>query len=140
MRPLSLDTCDRFRFPRRPRRAAAPASAAQRTARMASGDRRASSSRCSAWPLGSASPSCCSPAIALAVAYPNLPEIGSLTDYRPKLPMRIFSADGVLLGEFGEERRNFMPIAQIPKVMQDAVLADRGRALLPAQRRRLRRA
>jgi penicillin-binding protein 1A len=61
--------------------------------------------------------------IALAVAYPNLPEVSSLTDYRPKLPMRIFSADGVLLGEFGEERRNFLPIAQIPKVMQDAVLA-----------------
>src|SRR5512142_1004085 len=61
--------------------------------------------------------------IALAIAYPNLPEIDSLTDYRPKLPMRVFSADGVLLGEFGEERRNFVPIQQIPKVMQDAVLA-----------------
>ena len=62
-------------------------------------------------------------AIALSVAYPNLPEVGGLTDYRPKLPMRIFSADGALLAEFGEERRNFMPIGQIPKVMQDAVLA-----------------
>jgi penicillin-binding protein 1A len=62
-------------------------------------------------------------AIALAVSYPNLPEIDSLTDYRPKLPMRVFSADGVLLGEFGEERRNFVPISEIPKVMQDAVLA-----------------
>ncbi|HWH82347.1 MAG TPA: penicillin-binding protein 1A [Burkholderiaceae bacterium] len=62
--------------------------------------------------------------IALAVAYPNLPEIGGLMDYRPKLPMRVFSADGVLLGEFGEERRNFLPLAQIPKVMQQAVLAS----------------
>ncbi len=62
-------------------------------------------------------------AIALAVAYPNLPEIGGITDYRPKLPMRIFSADGVLLGEYGEERRNFTPIGDIPKVMQHAVLA-----------------
>ena len=62
-------------------------------------------------------------AIALAVAYPNLPEISGLTDYRPKLPMRIYSADDVLLGEFGEERRNFAPIAEIPKVMQHAVLA-----------------
>ena len=61
--------------------------------------------------------------IALAVAYPNLPEISGLMDYRPKLPMRIFSADGVLLGEYGEERRNFTPLAQIPKVMQEAVLA-----------------
>jgi len=62
-------------------------------------------------------------AIALSVAYPNLPEISGLTDYRPKLPMRVYSADGVLLGEFGEERRNFTPIAEIPKVMQHAVLA-----------------
>jgi penicillin-binding protein 1A len=61
--------------------------------------------------------------VALAVAYPQLPEISSLGDYRPKLPMRIFSADGVLLGEFGEERRNFVPIAQMPAVMKNAVLA-----------------
>ncbi len=61
--------------------------------------------------------------MALAVAFPNLPEVSGLTDYRPKLPLRVFSADGVLLGEFGEERRTFVPIAQIPKVMQDAVLA-----------------
>jgi penicillin-binding protein 1A len=61
--------------------------------------------------------------IALAAAYPNLPEIKSLVDYHPKLPMRIYSADGVLLGEFGEERRSYLPIAEIPKVMQNAVLA-----------------
>ncbi len=62
-------------------------------------------------------------AIALAVAYPNLPEVSGLSDYRPKLPLRIYSSDGILLGEYGEERRNFTPIAQIPKVMQQAVLA-----------------
>ena len=61
--------------------------------------------------------------LALAVAYPNLPEITSLADYRPKLPLRVYSADNVLLGEFGEERRSFVPIAQIPQVMKDAVLA-----------------
>ena len=61
--------------------------------------------------------------VALAVAYPNLPDISSLADYRPKLPLRIYSADAVLLGEFGEERRELMPIARIPKVMKDAVLA-----------------
>ncbi len=61
--------------------------------------------------------------VALAVAYPNLPEISGLTDYRPKLPLRVISADGVLLGEFGEERRIYTPIAMIPKVMQEAVLA-----------------
>jgi len=62
-------------------------------------------------------------ALALAVAYPNLPEIANLTDYRPKLPLRVISSDGVQLGEFGEERRNFVPIAQMPQVMKDAVLA-----------------
>jgi penicillin-binding protein 1A len=61
--------------------------------------------------------------VALAVAYPNLPDISELSDYRPKLPMRIFSQDGVLLGEFGEERRNLTPIDQIPAVMKNAVLA-----------------
>jgi penicillin-binding protein 1A len=61
--------------------------------------------------------------LALALAYPNLPELTELTNYRPYLPMRIYSADGVLLGEYGEERRNFTPIDQIPKLMRDAVLA-----------------
>ncbi|MBK7062993.1 MAG: penicillin-binding protein 1A [Rubrivivax sp.] len=61
--------------------------------------------------------------VALAVAYPNLPNVGSLTDYRPKLPLRVYSADGVMLGEYGEERRNFVPIQRIPQVMKDAVLA-----------------
>jgi len=60
---------------------------------------------------------------ALAVAYPNLPQISGLVDYRPKLPMRIYSADNVLLDEFGEERRSFTPISEMPKVMQNAVLA-----------------
>jgi penicillin-binding protein 1A len=62
-------------------------------------------------------------AVALAVAWPNLPPIDSLTDYRPKLPLRVYSSDGVLLGEFGEERRSFTPIKDVPKVMRDAVLA-----------------
>lgn len=62
-------------------------------------------------------------ALALAVAYPNLPDIADISDYRPKLPLRIYSAEGVLLGEFGEERRSLTPIGQIPKVMKDAVLA-----------------
>jgi len=61
--------------------------------------------------------------LALAVAYPNLPEISSLTDYRPKLPLRVYSADGIQIGEFGEERRNFVPVGQMPQVMKDAVLA-----------------
>nr|WP_081708614.1 penicillin-binding protein 1A [Rhodoferax saidenbachensis] len=62
-------------------------------------------------------------ALALAVAFPNLPDISDLSDYRPKLPLRVFSAEGDLLGEFGEERRNLTPIKEIPKVMSNAVLA-----------------
>ena len=61
--------------------------------------------------------------IALALAYRNLPDLGALTDYRPKLPMRVFSAEGHLLGEFGDERRQFVAFGAIPKVMKDAVLA-----------------
>ncbi len=62
-------------------------------------------------------------AIALAVAYPSVPDISDLSDYRPKLPLRIFSADGALLGEFGEERRNLTPLKDIPRVMINALLA-----------------
>jgi len=62
-------------------------------------------------------------AIALSVAFPNLPDISDLSDYRPKLPLRVFSTEGDLIGEFGEERRNLTPIKDIPKVMTDAVLA-----------------
>ena len=59
----------------------------------------------------------------LAMAYPNLPALDTLTDYRPKMPLRIFSADNVLIGEFGEERRNLVHIKDIPDVMKKAVLA-----------------
>jgi penicillin-binding protein 1A len=62
-------------------------------------------------------------ALAMAVAFPNLPDISDLSDYRPKLPLRVFSAEGTLIGEFGEERRHLTPIQDIPKVMKDAVLA-----------------
>lgn len=60
---------------------------------------------------------------ALAMAYPNLPALDTLTDYRPKIPLRIFSADNVLIGEFGEERRNLVHIKEIPDIMKKAVLA-----------------
>ncbi|AMM24712.1 penicillin-binding protein 1A [Variovorax sp. PAMC 28711] len=61
--------------------------------------------------------------IALAVIYPKVPDVSALSDYRPKLPLRIYSAEGTLIGEFGEERRKLMPIEAIPKVLKDAVLA-----------------
>lgn len=61
--------------------------------------------------------------LALAVAYPNLPDVADLADYRPKLPLRVLTADGQLIGEFGEERRNLLTIREIPDVMKNAVLA-----------------
>ena len=61
--------------------------------------------------------------VALSMAYPNLPDVSDLADYRPKLPLRIYSSEGALLGEFGEERRNLTPIGEIPTAVKDAVLA-----------------
>jgi penicillin-binding protein 1A len=60
---------------------------------------------------------------ALAMAYPGLPALDTLTDYRPKMPLRIFTADNVLIGEFGEERRTLVHFKDIPTVMKKAVLA-----------------
>lgn len=62
-------------------------------------------------------------AIALAAAYPNLPDVADLAEYRPKLPLRVYTADGQLIGEFGEERRNLTPIQEIPDIVKKAVLA-----------------
>ncbi|MCL6486602.1 MAG: penicillin-binding protein 1A [Janthinobacterium lividum] len=59
----------------------------------------------------------------LAMAYPNLPALDTLTDYKPKMPLRVFTSDSVLIGEFGEERRNMVHIKDIPDVMKKAVLA-----------------
>lgn len=56
-------------------------------------------------------------------AYPNLPSLDVLTDYRPKIPLRIYTSDGYLIGEFGEERRNFVRIQDVPQVMKQAILA-----------------
>ena len=61
--------------------------------------------------------------LALVMAYPNLPDISDLAEYSPKLPLRIFTAEGDLIGEFGEERRNLTPIKEIPQIMKDAVLS-----------------
>ena len=61
--------------------------------------------------------------IILILAYPNLPSLEVLTDYRPKIPLRIFTADGYLIGEFGEERRAVVSIQEVPPVMKQAILS-----------------
>lgn len=57
------------------------------------------------------------------VAYPNLPSIEALTEYQPKVPLRVYTADGVLIGEFGEERRSVVHIDEVPALMKQAILA-----------------
>ncbi len=62
-------------------------------------------------------------ALAVTLIYPTLPSLDALTDYQPKLPLRVYSADGYLIGEFGEERRAFVKIEDVPQNLKNAVLA-----------------
>ena len=62
-------------------------------------------------------------AFVLALLWPTLPPLDALTDYQPKIPLRVVSADGDLLGEFGEERRAVIRIGEVPDVMKHAILA-----------------
>jgi penicillin-binding protein 1A len=57
------------------------------------------------------------------VLAPDLPELDAVTDYKPKIPLRIYTADNVLIGEFGEEHRDFVPIKEIPELMKNALLS-----------------
>lgn len=59
----------------------------------------------------------------LTVLYQQLPELGMLVDYQPHQPLRVFTRDGVEIGEFGAERRYYLPIAHTPRLIQDALLA-----------------
>jgi penicillin-binding protein 1A len=54
---------------------------------------------------------------------PNVPALDAVTDYRPKIPLRVYTADNVLIGEFGEEHRDFVPINKIPDLMKKSLLA-----------------
>ena len=56
-------------------------------------------------------------------AWPNLPALDTLTDYRPRVPLRVYTADGHLIGEFGEERRDVVRIAEVPSHLKHAILA-----------------
>jgi penicillin-binding protein 1A len=59
----------------------------------------------------------------VVLAYPNLPELGALTAYQPKIPLRIYSAEGTLIGEFGEERRAVVAIGDVPPLLKHAIIA-----------------
>ncbi|MDP2417417.1 MAG: PBP1A family penicillin-binding protein [Hydrogenophaga sp.] len=58
-----------------------------------------------------------------AAATFELPPIDRIVNYQPKLPLQVFTADGVEIAQFGAERREYVPLARTPKLLQDAVLA-----------------
>ena len=62
-------------------------------------------------------------ALTVVLLWPNLPSLDVLTDYRPKVPLRIYSAEGEQIGEFGEEKRAVVKIQDVPQVMKSAILA-----------------
>jgi len=62
-------------------------------------------------------------ALVVTLVYPQLPSLDVLTDYRPKIPLRIYTIDGALIGEFGEERRAVVKIKEVPPIMRQAILA-----------------
>ena len=62
-------------------------------------------------------------ALAVAFAWPTLPSLEALTDYHPKIPLRVYTADGALIGEYGDERRAFIHIQDVPPVLKNAILA-----------------
>jgi penicillin-binding protein 1A len=55
--------------------------------------------------------------------YPRLPDLTTITDYQPKIPLRVYSEEGDLLGEFGVERRSVVKIKQVPDLVKSAILA-----------------
>lgn len=63
-------------------------------------------------------------ALAAVMVYPRLPSLETLTDYQPKIPLRVFTSEGALIGEFGEERRALVKIEAVPNVMKQAILAS----------------
>ena len=61
--------------------------------------------------------------MAVVFIYPTLPSLDVITNYQPKQPLRIYSEEGLLIDEFGEERRAYVNIERVPKTLKDAVLA-----------------
>ena len=62
-------------------------------------------------------------ALTIILLYPNLPSVEVLTDYRPKIPLRVYSIEEDLIGEFGEEKRAIVQIDKVPESLKHAILA-----------------
>tara|TARA_B100000900_G_scaffold69734_1_gene54984 strand:- start:1622 stop:4063 length:2442 start_codon:yes stop_codon:yes gene_type:complete len=54
---------------------------------------------------------------------PNLPEINLVDQDVLQIPLKIFSADGVLIGEFGDQKRRTIEFKDIPNNLKNAFLA-----------------
>lgn len=54
---------------------------------------------------------------------PQIPSIEGLSDVRLQVPLRIYSSDGALMGEFGEKRRSPKSLDEIPEKMRQAFLS-----------------
>ncbi|MEO8202865.1 MAG: penicillin-binding protein 1A [Betaproteobacteria bacterium] len=65
----------------------------------------------------------CAVGLIIVLAWPNLPSLEVLTDYQPKVPLRVYTAEGILIGEFGEERRTVVKITEVPEVLKRSILA-----------------
>ena len=62
-------------------------------------------------------------ALGAAWYWNDLPSLDKATDYRPRQHLQVLTADGVEIAQFGSERRIFVPIAQVPPLLKQAVLA-----------------
>ena len=54
---------------------------------------------------------------------PNLPEIKYVDESQLQMPLKVFTQDGVLIGEFGEIKRRSIDYDDIPKDIKNAFLA-----------------
>ncbi|MBS0383598.1 MAG: penicillin-binding protein 1A [Proteobacteria bacterium] len=61
--------------------------------------------------------------IAYWLIEPRVPSVASLKDVQMQVPLRILSADGKLIAEFGETRRVPVQIQNVPANLKNAVLA-----------------
>src|SRR5688572_33145180 len=75
--------------------------------------------------------------LVVVLAYPQLPSLQALTEYQPKIPLRIYTAEGVLIGEFGEERRAVVAIGEVPEVLKNAIIAAEDERFYRSEERRV---
>src|SRR5258707_13689990 len=57
----------------------------------------------------------------------DLPDYSQLQAYEPPVMTRIHASDGSLLGEYARERRLYLPIPAVPKLVTNPFLAAGGK-------------